>query len=208
MLDSVFSTGEQLTVAVSLGDARRERAVASALVEAGMAAREGADTVAAGAGRAAVLVTDDLAMLGEHGPTVLLARRTSDPALALQSALQAGAAFLPADASFRTIDAAVRAVAAGLVAMPAKAAVQLAGRVPPARPPRDMAAAQAAALTTREHEVLGLMAEGAANKSIARELGITVHTVKFHVAAILDKLDATGRTDAVAQGARLGLVLL
>jgi DNA-binding CsgD family transcriptional regulator len=65
-----------------------------------------------------------------------------------------------------------------------------------------------AALTPREIEVLSHMAEGASNKSIARRLGISVHTVKFHVASLLDKLDAAGRTDAVIHAARLGVLQL
>jgi DNA-binding CsgD family transcriptional regulator len=63
-------------------------------------------------------------------------------------------------------------------------------------------------LTPREREVLELMAEGASNKVIARSLGISVHTAKFHVGSVIDKLDATGRTDAVAQAARLGVIRL
>lgn len=63
-----------------------------------------------------------------------------------------------------------------------------------------------AELTPRELDVLALMAEGASNKTIARQLGISVHTAKFHVGSILDKLDATGRTDAVAHAARRGVI--
>jgi DNA-binding CsgD family transcriptional regulator len=63
-------------------------------------------------------------------------------------------------------------------------------------------------LTQRELEVLALMAEGASNKAIARRLGISVNTAKFHVSSLLDKLDATGRTDAVAHAARLGVIHL
>jgi DNA-binding CsgD family transcriptional regulator len=63
-------------------------------------------------------------------------------------------------------------------------------------------------LTPRELDVLVLMAEGASNKVIARQLGISVHTAKFHVGSILDKLDATGRTDAVAHAARRGVIHL
>jgi len=63
-------------------------------------------------------------------------------------------------------------------------------------------------LTPRERDVLALMAEGASNKAIARQLGISVHTAKFHVGSILDKLDATGRTDAVAHAARRGVINL
>jgi DNA-binding CsgD family transcriptional regulator len=63
-------------------------------------------------------------------------------------------------------------------------------------------------LTPRELEVLVLLAEGASNKMIARRLGISVHTAKFHVGSLLDKLDAVGRTDAVAHAARLGVIHL
>jgi DNA-binding CsgD family transcriptional regulator len=65
-----------------------------------------------------------------------------------------------------------------------------------------------AALTPREIQVLTLLAEGASNKSIALRLGISVHTVKFHVASLLDKFEAIGRTDAVAQAVRLGVIQL
>ena len=61
-------------------------------------------------------------------------------------------------------------------------------------------------LTPRELEVLALLAEGASNKTIARRLAISVHTAKFHVASVIDKLDAIGRTDAVAHAARLGMI--
>lgn len=63
-------------------------------------------------------------------------------------------------------------------------------------------------LTARELEVLTLLAEGMSNKAIARRLGISVHTAKFHVGALIDKLDAIGRTDAVAQAARRGVIHL
>jgi DNA-binding CsgD family transcriptional regulator len=63
-------------------------------------------------------------------------------------------------------------------------------------------------LTPRELEVLTLLAEGASNKMIAHRLGISVHTAKFHVHSLLDKLDAVGRTDAVAHAARLGVIHL
>jgi DNA-binding NarL/FixJ family response regulator len=63
-------------------------------------------------------------------------------------------------------------------------------------------------LTPREGEVLGLLAHGASNKAIARALGISVHTAKFHVASVLAKLGARNRSDAVAIGIRRGLVLL
>ena len=63
-------------------------------------------------------------------------------------------------------------------------------------------------LTPRELEVLTLLAEGMSNKAIARHLGISVHTAKFHVGALIDKFDAVGRTDAVTQAARRGVIHL
>ena len=65
-----------------------------------------------------------------------------------------------------------------------------------------------AGLTAREAEVLALLAEGASNKAIARRLGISVHTAKFHVGQLLDKLDAPGRAGAVAHAARRGGIQL
>ena len=65
-----------------------------------------------------------------------------------------------------------------------------------------------ARLTPRELEVLAAMADGASNKAIARRLGISFHTAKFHVAAILAKLEADSRTEAVTRAAQLGLVML
>jgi two-component system, NarL family, response regulator YdfI len=63
-------------------------------------------------------------------------------------------------------------------------------------------------LTPREIEVLGLLADGASNKIIAHKLGISDHTVKFHVTSILSKLNAGTRTEAVTLGVRMGLVYL
>ena len=79
----------------------------------------------------------------------------------------------------------------------ASAILMEAGRKPPATP-----------LTPRELEVLRLMADGASNKIIAHRLGISDHTVKFHVASILSKLNAGTRTEAVMLGVRQGLVYL
>jgi DNA-binding NarL/FixJ family response regulator len=63
-------------------------------------------------------------------------------------------------------------------------------------------------LTPRENEVLQLLAQGLANKQIALQLGISEHTVKFHSSAIYSKLNVTNRTEAVGQGARMGLIVL
>ncbi|HSO42050.1 MAG TPA: helix-turn-helix transcriptional regulator [Rhodospirillales bacterium] len=77
--------------------------------------------------------------------------------------------------------------------------------LPPGRAPQ---ADVEVPLTPRELEVLALLAEGASNKMIARRLGISVHTAKFHVGSLIDKLEAVGRTDAVAHAARLGVIHL
>jgi DNA-binding NarL/FixJ family response regulator len=74
------------------------------------------------------------------------------------------------------------------------------------RPPRPAALAEP--LTPRESEVLQLLAQGLPNKAIAERLGISDHTAKFHVNAILGKLGAQTRTEAIVAAARLGLVLL
>ncbi len=63
-------------------------------------------------------------------------------------------------------------------------------------------------LTARETEVLTMLAEGLGNKRIAARLGISEHTVKFHVASVLGKLSATSRTEAVTIGVRAGLIMI
>jgi len=63
-------------------------------------------------------------------------------------------------------------------------------------------------LTPRERDVIALLAEGLSNKAIGQRLGISPDTAKFHVGRLIDKLDATGRTDAVAHAARRGIIHL
>lgn len=108
---------------------------------------------------------------------------------------------LPRDAG--EILAAVLAVAAGLVALHPEALDALRRRGP-ARAASD----PAQPLTARELEVLGMLAEGLGNKAIAARLAISSHTAKFHVAAIMGKLGAGSRTEAVALGMRRGLVAI
>jgi len=69
-------------------------------------------------------------------------------------------------------------------------------------------AREASTLTRREAEVLTMLAEGLGNKLIAGRMNISEHTVKFHIASIFSKLGASSRTEAVALGARRGLILL
>ena len=109
---------------------------------------------------------------------------------------------LPRDSEPQALVAALTAVAQGLVVLDPS----LSDGVPP---PIDRAAPPLIAdLTPREQEVLQLLAEGLPNKSIAQRLAISEHTVKFHVNAILGKLQAQSRTEAVTRATRLGLVLL
>jgi DNA-binding NarL/FixJ family response regulator len=78
-------------------------------------------------------------------------------------------------------------------------------------PAREVAAdddPSAEALTAREVQVLELVAEGLANKTIADRLGISDQTVKFHIASITGKLGAANRTDAVRRAVRRGLITL
>jgi DNA-binding NarL/FixJ family response regulator len=110
---------------------------------------------------------------------------------------------LPRDAGAGEILAAVEAVAAGLVALHPEAldALRRRGPAPTASDP-------AQPLTARELQVLGMLAEGLGNKAIASRLAISSHTAKFHVAAIMGKLGARSRTEAVALGMRRGLVAI
>jgi DNA-binding NarL/FixJ family response regulator len=102
--------------------------------------------------------------------------------------------------------AAVWAVARGLIVMD-QAVARAAGANRPA-PVRAAGEPAVESLTEREREVLRLLADGLPNKGIALRLGISEHTVKFHVGAILAKLGAAGRTDAVMLAARRGLLPL
>jgi DNA-binding NarL/FixJ family response regulator len=126
-------------------------------------------------------------------------------------ALVRGAAAILVDSCYgATLNAAIHAVAQGLTLLSDtfrrelltdRAATDgLAANADPGRVPVDLSA--------RERQVLHLLADGASNKVIARRLGITPNTAKFHVASIIAKLGAIGRTDAVARAMRLGLVMI
>jgi DNA-binding NarL/FixJ family response regulator len=118
-------------------------------------------------------------------------------------AVRSGArAVLPRTASADAIVAAVEAAAAGLVVLPADALSEV---------PRGVAARTSAPpepLTAREAQVLALLAEGLVNKQIAARLGISRHTVKTHLAGLFHKLGVSSRAEAVAAGARAGVILL
>jgi NarL family two-component system response regulator YdfI len=114
-------------------------------------------------------------------------------------------ALLPLDASAAEIGGAIAAAVAGLVVLHPAFLEGMADVAPALRQPD---ATPATPLTERELEVLALMAQGLANKEIAGSLGISEHTVKFHIGSIFNKLDVSSRTEAVAEGIRAGLVLL
>jgi DNA-binding NarL/FixJ family response regulator len=135
-------------------------------------------------------------------PTIVL---VDDPHTDLTfAALRAGAAaVLARQSETRELLAALEAVRAGLVVLDASArdALGTTARV-------SAGTSRVDTLTDREREVLGMLANGWSNHRIAARLAISDNTVKAHVAAILSKLGATSRTEAVTVGIRLGLVML
>jgi DNA-binding NarL/FixJ family response regulator len=112
---------------------------------------------------------------------------------------------LPPWCSDYEIRAAIAAAADGLIVLhPDFAERGLAVSPPPLRE----AGPVGEALSPREHEILQLLAAGLGNKQVAAQLKISEHTVKFHVNSIFNKLNASSRAEAVAIGARRGLILL
>jgi two-component system, NarL family, response regulator YdfI len=121
-------------------------------------------------------------------------------------ALRAGIrAALPGDISPDQLVAALQAAASGLFVLHPSHANE---GLPPSSAPTRALDELAESLTRRELEVLQMLAAGLSNKEIATRLGISDHTVKFHVASILGKLGAASRAEAVSLGIRRGLVLL
>jgi len=114
-------------------------------------------------------------------------------------------AILRRDAGAEDIIPAILAAHAGFVFLDSAWARDLAQQVRAPIPPSGSANEH---LTPRELEVLGMLAEGLGNREIAGRLGVSDHTVKFHISSILDKLGAATRTEAVTLGLRLGLILL
>lgn len=120
-----------------------------------------------------------------------------------REALAAGArAALPRDADGESLAAALRAAVQGLIVLDDSFAAALLRDAPATAP--DLVES----LTPREVEVLQLLSQGLPNKGIAQRLGISDHTVKFHVNAILGKLGVQSRGEAIVQAVRLGLVSL
>lgn len=133
-------------------------------------------------------------------PVIVLVR---SPAAEWASMLRQGVrGALPSDASGDQIAAAIEAAVAGLVVFHTREADRL------FEPGSALESSDSLpeALTTREIEILRSLAEGLENKEIASRLGISEHTVKFHVASILGKLGVSNRTEAVMSGIRHGIV--
>jgi two-component system, NarL family, nitrate/nitrite response regulator NarL len=126
-----------------------------------------------------------------------VASAQSLPIIALGSEEADFAGLLADDASPAQVDAALRAVAVGL---------QVRTRSPQEPGFAALPAEPAPALTPREVEVLTALADGLANKAVARRLGISPHTVKFHIESLFRKLGAVTRAEAVAKGLRRQIV--
>ena len=120
--------------------------------------------------------------------------------------LRAGVrAVLPREASAEEIIAAVEAAAIGLVVLRPETMQSLEPAISSGARAGGLASQP---LTPREIEILGMMAEGLGNKILAARLGISEHTVKFHIASIFAKLNAGSRTEAVTIGLRQGLIMI
>jgi DNA-binding NarL/FixJ family response regulator len=179
----------RLTVMIALSDPERAEELAHILTEDGKVAAVSAVDLEQPEGPD-VIITDG-EILDAATPHVVLGSGAAGANIG---------AVLPAIADAGLVAAASRVVAAGYRVSAA------APRNPADLHPLD--ASLPVALSAREMETLALLADGASNKVIARQLGISVHTAKFHVASVLAKLHAQNRADAVAIGLRYGLLYL
>ncbi len=187
-------------VAVRVADpALRERIV--------LVLREAGDFPSGRRGEADVTITDHAGDVG--GPVIALAPAAEAAAWRIDVR-----AVLPPDVDATLLGAAIIVVAAGLAVAPARGAADHAttGRwaeaFDPAGVEEETEDAEGVVLTAREREVLALLAAGASNKAIARALGLSVHTAKFHVASLTEKLGASGRLEAVAIALRTGRIMV
>jgi two-component system, NarL family, response regulator YdfI len=152
------------------------------------------------------LATLEALIDGLHAPTFVVL--TDDPygvwaAELLRTGVQA---ILPRLAHASAIVTAIEAAAAGLVVLQRDTIESLLPLLSSA--PRALPDSSHQALTPREIEVLSMLAEGFGNKTIAWRLGISEHTVKFHLSSIFSKLNASSRTEAVTLGIRQGLIMV
>ncbi len=156
-----------------------------------------------------------IVVLGASQPAIPNSRRNQETVHLLGNMARVvadqglGFGALQRDATGEEIVAAVSAVAGGLITLDRRLAGNLLALLEraPAPAPERLADTEEP-LTVRELEVLQLLAEGLPNKLIAARLHISEHTAKFHVSAIMLKLGAASRTEAVTQAARRGLLIL
>lgn len=171
-----------------------------------LAERHDLDVVLSGEVPAAELLADWQAR--HRRPAWIVFPAKADEQKSLE-ALGAGAsAVLSRSADLTEIVAVIRALASGFIVLQRPLLVALLDQSAAAAEPSNRDADGTPRLTAREIEVLAALADGASNKEIARRLDISFHTVKFHVAAILDKLEAESRTEAVVKASQLGIVML
>jgi two-component system nitrate/nitrite response regulator NarL len=148
---------------------------------------------------AALLLLEELGAEAPGTPVAVI----TDAASVIADALNAGAsAVLPADTSPAMLAVALGATAAGLVVLGRD---QASGLLPPGTD-GDEVFRPIERLTPREAEVLQLLARGLTNAEIGSRLGVSEHTSKFHVGAVLGKLGARSRAEAVAVASRLGWI--
>jgi DNA-binding NarL/FixJ family response regulator len=140
------------------------------------------------------LARDWLQELTELAPVVLLAP-APDPAVFNRLVQAAGGAMLRVDASPEQIVRAIEAASTGLITFDSSLLAE-----------SETSDELSEELTSRETEVLRLLAEGFGNREIAARLEISEHTIKFHIRSILGKLGASTRTEAVTRGFRAGLI--
>jgi two-component system, NarL family, nitrate/nitrite response regulator NarL len=143
---------------------------------------------------------EEILTLAEAFPGSPLVMIGADPASDGPGLSGAPVAYLPSDVDAAALAAAVHAAAVGLIVLDPTVAGAT-GIHAHAR-----TSDNAETLTTRERQVLLLVAEGLPNKAIARELGISEHTAKFHVGSLLGKLGAASRTEAVTLATRRGIL--
>ena len=152
-----------------------------------------------------LLDSDSLPDLPEAGVTPIVLLTGIIDARTIARLLKSGVrAILPRESDADDIISAIYAAYSGSVLLSAQAAESLAA----VYGDRESGIADdlTEEITTRESEVLRMLAEGLGNKEIAVRLGISEHTVKFHISSILDKLGASTRTEAVTLGIRRGLI--
>jgi len=144
--------------------------------------------------------------LPPHSAAILVLIDEPDPHWTA-TLLRAGVrAILPRESSPQEVAAAIHSAHLGLLTLEPELAGDLANQVH--GEDNDSVPQPVGELTAREIEVLRLLAEGVANKEIAERLGISDHTVKFHISSIFGKLGASSRTEAVTLGIRLGLIVI